>query len=201
MATGLPPARLAQAQHGNADVAGLVWEHLDRVSGWVVVVDNLDFPADAAPAGEPLREYRGWVRPSVGGLLVVTSRDRHHDTWGPAAVRIPLDPLSDAEGASVLCDAAPQAGTAEQAAALSARLGGLPLALRAAGAVLAEPTSRYNPSPTPATPSPISPGHWTPQADREASSACAKPYSPPRNAPSAPTIPPPWAAATTSPSP
>lgn len=37
----------------------------------------------------------------------------------------------------------PQAGTAEQARELAARLGGLPLALHAAGTYLAGPTSRY----------------------------------------------------------
>ena len=147
VATGLPRELVARAQHSNADVAGLVWDHLDRVSGWVVVLDNLDRPSDAAPAGELLREYRGWVRPSSGGLVVVTSRDRDPDTWGRAAVRIVLDPLSDVDGAAVVRDAAPDAGTAEQAAELSRRLGGLPLALRAAGAVLASPTSRYRTIP------------------------------------------------------
>lgn len=143
VATGLSPEVLGQARRSNADVIGLAWNHLNQTSGWVVVLDNLDHTADAAPTGEQVREYRGWVRPSTSGLLVITSRDRHPDTWGPAAVLVDLDPLSDRDGAKVLCDAAPGAGTTEQAQAVSARLGGLPLALRAAGAVLAEPTSRH----------------------------------------------------------
>jgi len=114
VATGLPRELVARAQHSNADVAGLVWDHLDRVSGWVVVLDNLDRPSDAAAAGELLREYRGWVRPSSGGLVVVTSRDRDPDTWGRAAVRIVLEPLPDVAGAAVVRDAAPDAGTVEE---------------------------------------------------------------------------------------
>lgn len=143
VAAGLRRDTLTQAKRNNDDVIGLVWDHLNRVRGWIVVLDNLDQPEDAAQAGELLQEYRGWVRPCSTGLLLITSRDRHRESWGPAAIRIDLGPLSDEDGARVLCDAAPHAGPFEHARALSARLGGLPLALRAAGSLMAEPTSRH----------------------------------------------------------
>ncbi|WP_319186671.1 tetratricopeptide repeat protein [Streptomyces sp. ID05-18] len=140
---GLAESRLHDAQSGRAALVDVVWEHLAAVPGWVIVLDNVDTPRNLDPDGELPGSYRGWVRPEGAGLLLVTTRDSARDTWGPRARLVPLEPLSASASGAVLCDAAPAAGTTEEAAALGGRLGGLPLALDTAGRYLANPTSRY----------------------------------------------------------
>ncbi|MCS0638337.1 FxSxx-COOH system tetratricopeptide repeat protein [Streptomyces sp. LP05-1] len=140
---GLSEARLIDAQTGRAALVDVVWEQLASVRGWVIVVDNVDTPARVGPEAEPVSAYRGWLRPDGGGLLLVTSRDSDTVTWGARATVLHLDPLGDRASGQVLLDAAPGAGTPEEAEALGARLGGLPLALEAAGRYLAAPTSRF----------------------------------------------------------
>ncbi|MDF9801499.1 hypothetical protein ACH4VQ_35535 [Streptomyces anulatus] len=117
----------------------MVWEHLAAVPGWVIVLDNVDTPRNLDPDGELPGSYRGWVRPEGAGLLLVTTRDSARDTWGPRARLVPLEPLSASASGAVLCDAAPAAGTTEEAGATrrtSSRLD-------TAGRYLANPTSRY----------------------------------------------------------
>ncbi|OLR95069.1 NB-ARC domain-containing protein [Actinokineospora bangkokensis] len=138
---GLAGGTVAAAQQSGASVADVVWRHLETVTRWLLVLDNVDQP-DALGAGDPVASYRGWVRPGGGGLLLVTSRDRTAQTWGRDAERIELGSLSPQEGGQALLDLAPGAGTAEDARELAARLGGLPLALHAAGTALASPTAR-----------------------------------------------------------
>ncbi|QNE23439.1 FxSxx-COOH system tetratricopeptide repeat protein [Streptomyces sp. INR7] len=143
LACGLPEAELEAARAGQASLPDVVWRQLGQVRRWLLVVDNADEPHEIGPAGEPVADYRGWIRPHGRGLLVVTSRDGSEQTWGPCAQLLPLEPLPVQPAGQVLLDAAPAAGTAEQARELAARLGGLPLALHAAGTYLAGPTSRY----------------------------------------------------------
>ncbi|MEU6487283.1 tetratricopeptide repeat protein [Streptomyces sp. NPDC046887] len=140
---GLTDARLEDARTGRAALVDVVWEQFAAARGWVIVIDNVDTPARVGSATEPVAQYRGWLRPDGPGLLLVTSRDTAPTTWGPRAVLLNLDPLEEAAAGAVLRDAAPGAGTDEEAAALGARLGGLPLALEAVGRYLASPTSRY----------------------------------------------------------
>ncbi|GAA2663868.1 FxSxx-COOH system tetratricopeptide repeat protein [Streptomyces aculeolatus] len=140
---GLAEPRLQDAQSGQAALVDVVWEHLAAVRGWVIVIDNVDTPRSLGPGSEPPGSYRGWVRPDGAGLLVVTTRDGAPDTWGPRARLVPLEPLAYDASGQVLRDAAPGAGTVQEAAALGERLGGLPLALETAGRYLANPTSRY----------------------------------------------------------
>ncbi|MEW1996763.1 tetratricopeptide repeat protein, partial [Streptomyces coelicoflavus] len=140
---GLAESRLHDAQSGRATLVDVVWEQLAAVRGWVIVLDNIDTPRNLGPGGELPSSYRGWVRPDGAGLLLVTTRDKARDTWGPRADLVPLEPLSADSSGAVLRDAAPAAGTTEEAAALGGRLGGLPLALDTAGRYLANPTSRY----------------------------------------------------------
>ncbi|MFA7767914.1 hypothetical protein [Streptomyces sp. NRRL S-448] len=66
--------------------------------------------------------------------------------WGGRADLLRVAPLAAPGGGQVLVDAAPEAGTAEAAERLSVRLGGLPLAVHAAGRHLAAPGSRYRTS-------------------------------------------------------
>ncbi|WP_354595990.1 tetratricopeptide repeat protein [Streptomyces sp. JL1001] len=140
---GLPESRLEEARTGRVSLVDAVWEHLADVTGWLIVVDNVDTPARVGPGSGPPAAYRGWLRPHGGGVLLVTSRDTSRQTWGPDAELLHLQPLADDAGAAVLLDAAPRAGTAAEAEALAVRLGGLPLALNAAGAYLSVPTSRH----------------------------------------------------------
>jgi hypothetical protein len=140
---GLADTRLNEAQQGRTVLVDVVWEHLRSTAGWVIVVDNVDTPARVGTHSDPVAVYRGWLRPGGAGLLLVTSRDTSPATWGPQAEIVHVQPLDAAAAGSVLQDAAPDAGTAEEARALGARLGGLPLALDAAGHYLASLTSRY----------------------------------------------------------
>lgn len=83
------------------------------------------------------------MRPVTGaaGAVLVTSRDGSPQAWGPWCRLSRLGMLPVSEAAEVLADhAGRQAGLggAEDARALAARLGCLPLALRIAGCYLAE---------------------------------------------------------------
>ncbi|MFE7671895.1 FxSxx-COOH system tetratricopeptide repeat protein [Streptomyces albidoflavus] len=142
-ALGLPESAVADAHNGRAVLVDTVWGHLAATRGWVVVVDNVDTPGRVGPGSEPLASYRGWLRPDGGGLLLVTSRDTSLATWGTRAHLTALEPLAEADAGALLLQHAPTAGTLEEAAALGVRLGGLPLALDAAGRYLAQPTSRH----------------------------------------------------------
>ncbi|MFJ9623783.1 tetratricopeptide repeat protein [Streptomyces sp. NPDC101181] len=140
---GLPEARLEEARTGRVSLVDAVWEHLGAVEGWLIVVDNVDTPTRVGPGTGPPAAYRGWLRPHGGGVLLVTTRDTTRQTWGPDADLLHLQPLADEAAGTVLLDAAPHAGTENEAEALAVRLGGLPLALNAAGAYLSVPTSRH----------------------------------------------------------
>ncbi|MFD0123015.1 FxSxx-COOH system tetratricopeptide repeat protein [Streptomyces virginiae] len=143
LACGLTEERLEEARAGRAALPDLVWEQLERAGRWLVVLDNVDDPGEVGPGGEPVASYRGWVRPGGRGLLLVTSRAGDPAVWGGRAELMRVTALASSAGGQVLADAAPAAGTAEEAERLSARLGGLPLALHAAGRYLAAPGSRY----------------------------------------------------------
>ncbi|MFE3118233.1 hypothetical protein [Streptomyces niveus] len=71
------------------------------------------------------------------------TRDTAPATLGPSAHLVSLQPLSTEASDAVLRDAAPTAGTAEEAAVLGERLGGHALALEVTGRYLASPTSRH----------------------------------------------------------
>jgi len=125
---GAQPAEVAQAGAGQRDAADLLWRYLEQRAPWLLVFDGADNPA--ALAGP------GWLRPTQGGLIVVTSRNADSQAWGRHAELHAVGPLRPAAGGRVLTDLAPRAGSALQAAALAERLGGLPLALRHAGTLL-----------------------------------------------------------------
>ncbi|WP_406272629.1 tetratricopeptide repeat protein [Streptomyces sp. NBC_00191] len=143
LACGLPLGVLEQARAGHDNLPDVVWRQLADVRKWLLVIDNADDTSRIGPEPEKVSDYRGWVRPHGGGLLLLTSRDTAPATWGSCAELVYLAPLTARAAGRVLRDAAPGAGTPEEAEALAARLGGLPLALHAAGAYLIRPTSRY----------------------------------------------------------
>ncbi|MFD9340570.1 tetratricopeptide repeat protein [Streptomyces sp. NPDC060049] len=140
---GLPESRLEEARSGRAPLVDAVWEQLASVPGWLIVVDNVDTPSHVGPGSEEISGYRGWLRAEGAGVLLITSRDTSPQTWGSEAVLMQLEPLTDQAGGELLMDTTPRAGTRPQAEALAVRLGGVPLALNAAGSYLSVPTSRH----------------------------------------------------------
>ncbi|GAA2225146.1 tetratricopeptide repeat protein [Streptomyces indiaensis] len=143
VACGLTEAELQDARTELVPLPDVVWRRLGSVRNWLLVIDNVDQADQLSLDQGATGDYRGWARPEVNGLLLVTSRDTSRETWGPRAHIVELSSLGNRAGAHVLCDAAPQAGSPEDAEKLSERLGGLPLALRSAASYLSRPGSRY----------------------------------------------------------
>jgi hypothetical protein len=127
---------VADALAGRSNAADLLWRFLEAQSGWLLVFDNVD-DLDMLTIGD-LRagEGAGWIRPTTAGLVLVTSRVSAARAWGRHVEVHMVDCLDAGEGAQVLVDLAPDAGLTSDAATLSARLSGLPLALHHAGLYL-----------------------------------------------------------------
>ncbi|GIM95981.1 ATP-binding protein [Paractinoplanes toevensis] len=140
------PEETAQARVGVRSLTDLVWRHIEaRTDRWLLVVDNADRPELLAPDGGQVSHGNGVVRPASGGLVLVTSRVGNAEVWGNRAVLHPLGRLSSDASARVLLDAAgAAAGSDGDAVALGERLGGLPLALRAAGRYLSSTAARLD---------------------------------------------------------
>ncbi|QLQ37516.1 alpha/beta fold hydrolase [Micromonospora robiginosa] len=134
---GAPSGLVDRAWSGDASATDLVWRFLDNAERrWVLIIDNADDPRELDPVDDDLTDGRGWLRPpqDPANLVVVTSRDGDRNTWPAWSRRHAVRPLTDDEGALVLlARAGSAAGTVEQARALSAALGGLPLSLRGVG--------------------------------------------------------------------
>jgi len=129
---------VARAWSGQASAPDLLWRALTAFSGpWLLVIDGADDAQLLSAAGARVSDGTGWVRvPREGGALLVTTRDHSPDTWGPSVSLRPVAVLEPADGAALLEDIAPCAGTAVDALRLAERLGGLPLALKAVGRYL-----------------------------------------------------------------
>ncbi|WP_329348597.1 tetratricopeptide repeat protein [Streptomyces sp. NBC_01261] len=110
---------------------------------WLLVLDNADDPPDSlALPGQHVTDGTGWLRPHRNGTIMVTTRDGTRASWGrrpaPWLHLHHLTGLDPGQGALVLRELTDlRAGDEQQAAALSACLGGLPLALSSAGRYLA----------------------------------------------------------------
>lgn len=133
---GLSRRFLARANMaGPAAVADLIWRELGELSApWLLVVDRADVPKDVLGDSGGVRWVRAPVTPH--GLVLVTSR--YVTPWAPAGFHVHmLQPLAPQDGAALLMDLAPHAGTRDEATELARELGGLPLALRQAGDFLA----------------------------------------------------------------
>ena len=136
---GAAPGEVAEARNGRRGSADLLWRYLEVRQGWLLVFDNADDLGALTVGGNDAASGAGWLRPSAAGLTVVTSREGNPQAWGRHAELHPVGWLDSMTGAQVLADLAPGAGPIEDAAALSERLGGLPLALHHAGSQLASP--------------------------------------------------------------
>ena len=143
VACGMDDTELQAARSELVPLPDAVWRRLRITRKWLLVVDNADQAEHLGLSPDGVSDYRGWVRPDGDGLLLLTSRNTSRETWGPRAQLVELSTLDGLAGAEVLRDAAPQAGSAQDAEKLSERLGGLPLALRSAGTYIARPGSRY----------------------------------------------------------
>ena len=134
---GATTREIRRALSGERSLVDLVWRYLDTPARpWLLVLDNADEPDLLAADGGRVGDGNGVARRSRYGLVVVTSRVASVEVWGSHAVVHRVDSLAIDDAAHVLCDLAPHAGSEVEAAALAARLGGLPLALRAAGRYL-----------------------------------------------------------------
>jgi tetratricopeptide (TPR) repeat protein len=156
---GATQADLDAVSSASADGPDRLWSLLERARpGWLLIIDNADEPSIlgapsrtqdgagselAGHGGERVGDGTGWMRPSVRGLVLVTSRDADSGTWGRDARVHRIESLQDTDSAQVLLDLAPGAGTGEELLALARRLGGLPLALHLAGTYLGSDFRRW----------------------------------------------------------
>jgi tetratricopeptide (TPR) repeat protein len=136
---GARQSEVEAAFAGQRDPSDVLWRQLENRSGWVLVIDNADDVTVLASGAKAVRDGNGWLRPTRMGLVVVTSRDSDARHWGRHVRIHQVSWLPDDDGARILLDRAPQAGPKAEAVALSARLGGLPLALHHAGSHLSSP--------------------------------------------------------------
>lgn len=136
---GASTGQVKEALAGRLNPSDVLWSQLEQSPGWTLLLDNADDLATLAVGGRGVDSGSGWLRSSQAGLMVVTSRMGDQTVWGPVVAMHRLGPLGDKEGALVLMDLAPRAGDEHAAQRLSARLGGLPLALHHAGSYLASP--------------------------------------------------------------
>ncbi len=148
---GAPESVTAPVREGARTAPERAWEFLNRDHGagrrWLLVFDGADNPAvlAGADAGTPA-DGTGWLRADPAGIVIVTTRVRDPQVWGTRVTLRELKPLDDEAGAEVLRDLAPEVADpgGREARELSARLGGLPLALHLAGAYLGSPFARWS---------------------------------------------------------
>ncbi|OLT24720.1 hypothetical protein BJF79_13290 [Actinomadura sp. CNU-125] len=141
-ALGATVQDIEDVSQGRRNPADVLWEFLEPQRDWVLVIDNADVPDALGGDGRTPADGSGWVRPTSSGLVLITSRTVDPLVWGRHAAVHTVGWLTADDGARVLLDLAPQAGTEDEARALSERLGGLPLALRHAGLHLSSPFNR-----------------------------------------------------------
>ena len=138
----VPEEEVRRATQGSENPADFFWRHMENQrEGWLLVFDQADNPDVLTFEGTPLSDGRGWVRGSRSGMVLVTSRHSDATAWGSHIVIHRIQSLSDSDGAMMLLDLAPHAGTQAEAEQLSRVVAGLPLALHMAGCYLSSPES------------------------------------------------------------
>ncbi|UWE10026.1 tetratricopeptide repeat protein [Actinacidiphila bryophytorum] len=140
---GIPEPQIERAFRGDVSAQDLVWQHLNTLDKpWLLVFDGADEPERLAPRSDGTPDNTGWLRePGTPlGLVLVTSRSRRG--WLANAIVYPVRPLWEIDGAALLQDRAPNAGSDEAARSLSTELGGLPAALCAAADYLRSVSAR-----------------------------------------------------------
>ncbi|MFE9331231.1 aKG-HExxH-type peptide beta-hydroxylase [Streptomyces sp. NPDC006925] len=143
--------------------AEVLWTHLNALTTpWLLILDNVDDPtiladvsfgtAALAAVQRGLADGVGWLREPAHpwGTVLATSRESRGERWGRWVHMVGVDLLSADDGAKVLRDLSPLAGSVHEARELAKHLGGLPLSLNLAGSYLAR--ARQDPWPAPSTP-------------------------------------------------
>ncbi|MEV1018155.1 tetratricopeptide repeat protein [Micromonospora sp. NPDC049801] len=134
---GASESQVDQAWSGMISATDLVWRYLNHArQPWLLIFDSADEPATLGPTDGVLADGTGWLRrpEAEDGMVLVTTRDGNRATWGTWSTLHQVRPLDADAGAQVLIDrAGAQAGGLDDARELARDLGGLPLALRAAG--------------------------------------------------------------------
>ncbi|MBO3745129.1 tetratricopeptide repeat protein [Streptosporangiaceae bacterium NEAU-GS5] len=123
-----------------AHPADVLWKHLNSLNyPWLLVIDNADDPGALGSSQRGVQEGTEWLRPpqAAQSNIIVSSRNGRPERWASWLRMCHVPPLNVSSGAQVLMDLAPGAGIRDEAAALSAALGGVPLALELAGRYLA----------------------------------------------------------------
>ena len=146
-----PESVMAPVREGAQIAPARAWEFLngEHAAGrrWLLVFDGADNPAVLAgvDATTPA-DGTGWLRADPAGMVIVTTRNRDPQAWGTQVTLRELKPLDAGAGAEVLDDLAPDVADpgGREARELSARLGGLPLALHLAGAYMGSPFARWS---------------------------------------------------------
>lgn len=147
---GAPESVTRPVRQGSPLAAERAWTYLNagHLHGrWLLIFDNADTPAVVAASGAASpADYAGWLRPDPSGMVIITTRTKDPQIWGPGVNLRELRPLDDATAARVLADLAPGVPDPDhsEAADLGHRLGGLPLALHLAGTCLASPFARWH---------------------------------------------------------
>jgi CRP-like cAMP-binding protein/tetratricopeptide (TPR) repeat protein len=147
---GAPESVVVPVREGSRTAPARAWEFLnsEHAAGrrWLLVFDGADNPAVLAgvDATTPA-DGTGWLRADPSGMVIVTTRNRDPQVWGSGITLRELKPLDDEAGAEVLRDLALDVADpgGQEARDLSARLGGLPLALHLAGAYLGSSFARW----------------------------------------------------------
>jgi hypothetical protein len=135
---GATPDEIMAANQGITRPSDTLWKYLPVQRRWSLFLDNLDDLRDLEEGdGRNIGSGSGWIRPTKSGNVIVTSRNSRPSDWGNHAKVHEIRWLDPSFGAMLLRDQAPDAGTLDDAKALSQRLGGLPLALHHAGSYLA----------------------------------------------------------------
>ncbi|MBB5953623.1 hypothetical protein FHS29_000193 [Saccharothrix tamanrassetensis] len=127
-----------RAWSGGRSAPDLLNRTLEAAPGpWLLIIDNAD-DVRLLEAQGPFGDGTGWIRAlrRSCGTIVVTTRDKSREAWGPTAVRHEIRPLHPAASAELLNAGSPAAGSSAQARDLAARLGHMPLALHLAGRYL-----------------------------------------------------------------
>ncbi|WP_327391654.1 tetratricopeptide repeat protein [Streptomyces sp. NBC_01186] len=143
--------------------AEVLWTRLNALTTpWLLILDNVDDPSTLADV--PFRtaamaavrrgtaDGAGWLREPAHywGTVLATSRESRGERWGRWVHMVGVDLLSAEDGAKVLHDLSPHAGSVPEARELAEHLGGLPLSLNLAGSYLAR--ALEDPWPSPSTP-------------------------------------------------
>ncbi|GAA3076686.1 NB-ARC domain-containing protein [Streptosporangium carneum] len=136
---GATEQEIKAAWSGEASPMDLIWDLLNAAARpWLLVFDEADDPTWLGGENGYPDDGTGWIRAGRGGLTLVTTRVSNRLVWGSEADMHPVATLDVQQAGALLMDLAPAAGVVAEALVLAERLGGLPLALTAAGSYLSQ---------------------------------------------------------------